>query len=541
MATSSSHSIDSPASDPPREELLGDSETCHHEAVQEDENDASLCRPDSSFRPPQHVRQQRPFDFQYQDHSLRINVSELAACAGFHPYKCLPKLLLEHVYQGFDGQALLRHDVQLLGLRLVSDEDQWVDLAKKAGAATLQALQTALRVPTGEQKVQSIQHAEQLRASVLQAARTSHQLSARELHILQEGARQSIHTGFGTAWEQEALDLYERQCGWPIEHRNSEVRVWDFGIDGRALGPARKGRHCSPSIPCLEDDEGGGSSTPPSKKAKVQNIESQAIDVVDLTDDAHIMKSTPNGQSFPFFSLRGAVDGIRDELITSSVATTGKEQPADETRNEVEDGDEDNWSFRQVVVECKHRMHRVQPTPPLYEMIQATTYCLMYQTEVAELLQVLRIEPPKKQSGRETQKEHRQNSVAIIDTPTTGVLSESVSVPLDTQDVAPTNKESGRALSSMTISVCRLTVDDPVFGHRQNWYAVVVPRLVEWTKGVYHVRRHDELRYRLLMALATTEHMEEAWSVLYEQLDWLHDCDTSYRRDIAVAQGSSII
>ena len=235
------------------------------------------------------------------------------------------------------------------------------------------------------------------------------------------------------------------------------------------------------------------------------------------------------------------MDGIRDELITSSVATTGKEQPADETRNEVEDGDEDNWSFRQVVVECKHRMHRVQPTPPLYEMIQATTYCLMYQTEVAELLQVLRIEPPKKQSGRETQKEHRQYSVAIIDTPTTGVLSESASVQLDTQDVVPKNKESGKALSSMKISVCRLTVDDPVFGHRQNWYAVVGPRLVEWTKGVYHVRRHDELRYRLLMALSTTEHMEEAWSVLYEQLDWLHDCDTSYRRDIAVAQGSSII
>ena len=61
---------------------------------------------------------------------------------------------------------------------------------------------------------------------------------------------------------------------------------------------------------------------------------------------------------------------------------------------------------------------------------------------------------------------------------------------------------------------------------------------VKWTEGVSHVRSHDQLRYRLLMALSTTEHMEEAWSVLYEQLDWLQDCDTSYRRDIAT-MGSS--
>jgi len=190
------------------------------------------------------VRRRTYTDFQYQNHSLRINVSELAACAGFHPYKCLPRLFLEHVYQGFDGQALLRHDIQLLGLSLVSEEDQWKDLAKKAGTETLHALQTALRVQRGEQKLASIQHAEKLQTSVLQAARISNKLSAKELHVLQEGARQSIHTGFGTAWEDEALDMYERQCGWPVEHRNSEVRVWDFGNDGRRLDQSPNAPSC---------------------------------------------------------------------------------------------------------------------------------------------------------------------------------------------------------------------------------------------------------------------------------------------------------
>ena len=484
------------------------------------------------------MRRRAYTDFQYQNHSLRINVSELAACAGFHPYKCLPKLFLDHVYQGFDGQALLQHDAQLLGLRLVSEEDQWKDLAKKAGTETLHALQTALRVQRGEQKLESIQHAEALRTSVLQAARISNQLSTKELHVLQEGTRQSIHTGFGTAWEDEALDMYERQCGWPVEHRNSEVRVWDFGKDGRPLDQARTGRRCSPSIPILEDDADG--SAPPSKRSKSQDVDDQSIDLIDLTGDSLIMKSTSKEGPFPFFSLRGAVDGIRDELITSTLVN--KEQPVDQPRNEevaveCDDADEDSWGFRQVIVECKHRMHQLQPTPPLYEMIQATTYCLMYQTEAADLLQVLRIEPPKIQSGRVTRNE--QTDSVSTDTHSTGVLSESAPTHLVSavQHDLQKSQESGSA-SSMKISVCRLTVDDPVFGHRQNWHAVVAPRLVEWTQGVYHVRSHDELRYRLLMALSTTEHMEEAWSVLYEKLDWLHDCDTSYRRDITT-MGSS--
>jgi hypothetical protein len=47
--------------------------------------------------------------FQYQEHSLCINASSIAACAGFHPYRSLVKLLMEHIYQGSSGQALLRH------------------------------------------------------------------------------------------------------------------------------------------------------------------------------------------------------------------------------------------------------------------------------------------------------------------------------------------------------------------------------------------------------------------------------------------------
>ena len=132
-----------------------------------------------------------------------------------------------------------------------------------------------------------------------------------------------------------------------------------------------------------------------------------------------------------------------------------------------------------------------------------------------------------------TKNEHTDS--VSTDTYSTGVLSESARTqPFSAAQHGVQKSQECASASSMRISVCRLTVDDPVFGHRQNWYAVVVPRLVEWTKGVYHLRSHDEPPYRLLMALSTTEHMEEARSVLCKRLDWgLHDCDTSYRRDIA--------
>ena len=91
-------------------------------------------------------------DFQNSTHSLRINVSELAACAGFHPFKSLPKLLMEHIYQGRRGQALLQHDAKLLNLQLVDEEAALRELAQKAGDATQKALKKALEIKKGTVK-----------------------------------------------------------------------------------------------------------------------------------------------------------------------------------------------------------------------------------------------------------------------------------------------------------------------------------------------------------------------------------------------------
>jgi hypothetical protein len=73
-----------------------------------------------------------------------------------------------------------------------------------------------------------------------------------------------------------------------------------------------------------------------------------------------------------FMCIKGMVDGIRDELVE------GKE------------GEDDSSVLRRIVVECKHRMCVLLAYPRLSECIQAVVYCLMYDAEAADIIQVMR-------------------------------------------------------------------------------------------------------------------------------------------------------
>ena len=76
-----------------------------------------------------------------------VSASNVAAMAGFHPYKDLPDLALRLVYQGRSGRALQESDARLLGLELIDDpEAQLLSVAHKAGPNTVRALINALHV-----------------------------------------------------------------------------------------------------------------------------------------------------------------------------------------------------------------------------------------------------------------------------------------------------------------------------------------------------------------------------------------------------------
>lgn len=315
--------------------------------------------------------------FQNQKHSLRVPVSEIAACVGFHPYRDLVQLAIQHVYQGSAGQELLRHDAALLGVRLESDEEMLMDIAHQAGKSTQQALKSALQVQSGQKRLASVEQARKLCESVVQKARESKKLSEYQIKKLQQGSRHSVNTGFGSCWESQALDLYALQYGCDVRSRNEEIKVWPFtNTDDKTvkpMGPAYNfGKRSSLNDINVRETKRQKQDTSESVRTGEEEPPKSAADLSPLN-------SKPPTDSY-FFSLRGSIDGIRDELVP----------------NIHDSSDDDSWIFRPVIVECKHRMNRLQDSPPLYEMIQIIAYCQMYEVKEADLVQVLRKGPPTK-------------------------------------------------------------------------------------------------------------------------------------------------
>jgi len=60
-----------------------------------------------------------------------------------------------------------------------------------------------------------------------------------------------------------------------------------------------------------------------------------------------------------------------------------------------------------------------------------------------------------------------------------------------------------RTDTAVEISVSRVSLDDEIMRHRQNWHEEVLPRLISFVKAVYSVRRDEGRRRSLLFALAS--------------------------------------
>ena len=217
----------------------------------------------------------------------------------------------------------------------------------------------------------------------------------------------SINTGFGTKWETEAIDLYQRKVGWIVEKRNVEIRTWPFQLDENNNGiptvkPLRPA-HIAYQIFSDDSHSEQSSNTEDERNAKRQKTikgEDQVVEIDDTTNsnDEDQCSSSPQTTDLTpsFFSLRGSIDGIRQEL--------GPGGP----------NDDDSWVLKWVVVECKHRMHQLKPSPPLHEMIQAAAYCFMYQVEDADIVQVLRLETNTKTTETADKKQNFPSKEAKV-------------------------------------------------------------------------------------------------------------------------------
>jgi hypothetical protein len=506
-----------------------------------DENKQIACQSDIIDMPLREELELELAAFKRRENSLRLSASRISALAGFHPFAHLPTLLRELVYQGRMGRILLLQDAKALGLSIQTDEDILLELAKKAGDETLRALRSALQVKEGQKVLENTQAAASLKRKVLEEATKSKKLKKEELNQLTEGTRSWVDTGFGTHHEEDALDLYEKQIGWEVRDRNAAIVSWPF--DKLELVDRSSPVDDQPTVVAIGKAE---------NRTNHASLASKPI-VVD-EEEERVENSRPVSR-LPFFTICGSVDGIRDELWCPP------------NQGDAHDSLNEDWQLRTIIVECKHRMHRVYSTPPLYDQIQTTAYCLMYESTEADIVQVTRTiqqqpRPQIRENGQQSVKNSGSNgddsmersedrasrspaaSLHIIQLEGNPPAASSSSIVPgnyletnagETPDIAPTKTvvppTKGSSKSVVNIAVSRISLDDPVMQHRSNWESVVLPRLRSFVDAVFAVRRDDGKRQSLLSCESGDQSLD-AWDILHHECPWLMDCDTAYHREL---------
>ena len=516
-------------------------------------------------------------EFQFQKHSLRISASNVAAMTGYHPYKNLPELLVQLVYQGRLGGALLQKDSQLLGLTLVTPQEALNELAKKAGVdKTLKkALQT---VKKGE--VKTIEKAQALKLTLASQEVKKH-LSPSEWEQFREGIRGAVDTNYGIVHENAALDEYQKLCGWPISERNASIRSWAFARSEDVVGEDGSEGEKRTAIPIKEAESLPARQIPTEHDDDERTSNKKQKTVVDLTDvpeklDAECnvnlcSNSPPETISVPCLTSEESLTGkdttnaievdidvqAPQELVltndkldpvskanmnTEAIATEMAKNdivpyfyilgsvdgirdelaPTNGSKVSVDFDDDDSWNIRSIIVECKHRMRRLHSPPPLYEQIQASIYCLMYGVDDADIVQVLRQDNKTTTSKSEKINDRLQSTLQNF-VKKDGVQNAFVKEKGGT--------ESDQHIGKPQLLVSRVSLDDPALQHKSNWTTIVLPRLRAFVDAVYLIRSSDDLRYRLMASSSESELGSfAAWEFLHEHCPWLAQCDTAFRR-----------
>lgn len=428
--------------------------------------------------------------FQRERHSLRLSASNIAAIAGYHPWKEIQCLLLDLIYQGRRGKLLLERDCDNLCIEMVSEEKAFEDLAAKAGVS----VQGALDVKQGKRTVRNIQEASDIKESILKKAKLK---NAAEMRELTEGVRNVIDTSYGAHNEDQALNEYERIIGWPVTDRNAEIMIWEFDDEGQPgnVYPLCKREEAVEHVATGIDGKSKDIAADPTPEPKQECLQSgqQEENGIQLKPTQPLSQqhdcrflSDSKQQSFqhnkPYFCILGSIDGIREELISR--------KPTEE--------DDDSFGTRKVIVECKHRMATLPKEPPLYDQIQAVVYMLMHDMDQADIVQVLRTKVTKKRDRRNT-----------------GEVT--------------TQEEEKADTTRISVSVHRVALDDVTYRHRFHWENTILPRICQFVQTVYNFRKDDHQRYRLLLAVARKS-ARDAWKIVFEACPWFEACDTAFRR-----------
>mmetsp|Transcript_18732 Transcript_18732/g.46522 ORF Transcript_18732/g.46522 Transcript_18732/m.46522 type:complete len:461 (+) Transcript_18732:372-1754(+) len=311
--------------------------------------------------------------------------------------------------------------------------------------------------------------------------------------------------------------------------------------------------------------------------ATIEEASAEQSDFISIDDHSasrhhqqhdELSSSTTQSQK-PFVTIKGMVDGIRDELGP----TTWNETCGNNNNNNNDNNDDhddnlscESYSLSRVVVECKHRMNKLLHGPRFSECIQAVVYCFMYEADDADIVQVLRTKNDATKSAikegsvtkyfRKVAQGHGQTEGGTVQDEKKKVIektteNQDIKGDGDVTDEATATKprieeqdkkETTENNIAMTIAIDRVSLDDPNFGHRANWKAIILPKLRQWVDAVYRIRQSDDKRYRLLTALSMVDsldaanerkYLKAAWELVFEECDFLREgmSGERYRRE----------
>jgi hypothetical protein len=125
----------------------------------------------------------------------RISVSDVAAIANLNPWKSVESMIDKYLYQ--DCNDLLELDSNLLGLEMITDEEQVMNIMKKIPAKNRKVLTKVKESIDRAEGVETAIGCEKLLQEAKNVLKNQEgvALSAEEVTFLQEQFRSGAHTG----------------------------------------------------------------------------------------------------------------------------------------------------------------------------------------------------------------------------------------------------------------------------------------------------------------------------------------------------------
>jgi hypothetical protein len=173
-------------------------------------------------------------------HIPRFNACDVSAIAGLHPYRTPLDLVSAYLYQGPMLYELQQIDAELLGLQLISEEEQ----AVKVMSMIPSSLQTRLlEIKQDSTNPLLNKSADDVKARVNEAkslfkscekviqSQNLSDLLTEDINMLEKAFLSNIRTEYGISTESAALDRYEELTGHAVTNRNEDAFYLRFRVD----------------------------------------------------------------------------------------------------------------------------------------------------------------------------------------------------------------------------------------------------------------------------------------------------------------------